>query len=209
MQQLHTGKKRLKGFIEDWTFIRFNEIYSQVKEKAGDKKLLVLSVTKNGIVSQAEYFNKEIASEDTSPYLIMKNGDMVMSGLNFWMGSIDVLTQFENGMVSPAYKVFEIKNKNISPAYMKFFVRSHSMLQALIGSSVIGASVVRRNMDRETLDEWSFHMPSLNEQVAISQVLQSADQEIQLLKAKAEKLKEEKKGMMQVLLTGKKRLSYK
>ena len=32
------------------------------------------------------------------------------------------------------------------------------------------------------------------------------DKEISLLKAKAEKLKEQKKGLMQVLLTGKKRL---
>ena len=44
------------------------------------------------------------------------------------------------------------------------------------------------------------------EQTAIAQVLQAADKEIQLLKAKTEKLREQKKGLMQVLLTGKKRL---
>ncbi|PGH38531.1 MAG: hypothetical protein CRN43_14515 [Candidatus Nephrothrix sp. EaCA] len=47
---------------------------------------------------------------------------------------------------------------------------------------------------------------SLSEQVAIAQVLQVSDKEIQLLKAKTEKLREKKKGLMQVLLTGKKRL---
>lgn len=210
MQHLLTGKKRLKGFEgEKWSFIRFNEIYSQIKKKAEDRKYLVLSVTKDGIVSQAEYFKKEIASEDTSPYLVMKKGDMVMSGLNFWMGAIDVLTQFKSGMVSPAYKVFEIINNEISPDFMKFFVRSHLMLEALIGSSVIGASVVRRNLDRETLEEWAFHLPSNEEQTAIAQVLQAADKEIQLLRVKVDKLKEQKKGLMQVLLTGKKRLKQK
>ena len=49
-------------------------------------------------------------------------------------------------------------------------------------------------------------LPSLEEQTAIFQVLQAADKEIQLLKAKTDKLKEQKKGLMQVLLTGKKRL---
>ncbi|MDP2364002.1 MAG: restriction endonuclease subunit S [Ignavibacteria bacterium] len=49
---------------------------------------------------------------------------------------------------------------------------------------------------------------SLKEQTAIAQVLQAADKEIQLLKSKTEKLREQKKGMMQVLLTGKKRLNY-
>jgi restriction endonuclease S subunit len=49
-------------------------------------------------------------------------------------------------------------------------------------------------------------VPSIEEQTAIAQVLQTADKEIQLLKAKTDKLREQKKGMMQVLLTGKKRL---
>jgi type I restriction enzyme S subunit len=40
-------------------------------------------------------------------------------------------------------------------------------------------------------------------------VLQAADTEIQLLKNKTEKLKEQKMGLMQVLLTGKKRLKIK
>lgn len=56
-----------------------------------------------------------------------------------------------------------------------------------------------------------FHFPffivhSIEEQTAIAQVLQAADKEISLLKAKAEKLREQKKGLMQVLLTGKVRL---
>lgn len=206
MQQLLTGKKRLKGFKGEWKFVRFKEIYSQVKQKAGNDKHLVLSVTKDGIVSQAEYFNKEIASEDTSPYLVVRKGDMVMSGLNFWMGSIDVLSEYESGMVSPAYKVFEIHNPEISAEFMKTFVRSEIMLQCLLGSSVVGASIVRRNLDRETLDEWSFKIPSLKEQTAIAQVLQAADKEISLLKLKAEKLREKKKGLMQKLLTGKIRI---
>ena len=52
-------------------------------------------------------------------------------------------------------------------------------------------------------------IPLLEEQTAISQVLQSADREIQLLKNKMEKLREQKKGLMQILLTGKKRLMIK
>lgn len=50
---------------------------------------------------------------------------------------------------------------------------------------------------------------SLREQTAIAQVLQAADKEISLLKAKAEKLREQKKGLMQQLLTGRKRLEIK
>lgn len=206
MQQLISGKKRIRGYNGKWKSLRFKDIYFQTSEKVGDKKIMVLSVTKSGIVSQSDYFKKEIASEDSSGYLVVRKGDMVMSGLNFWMGAIDVVYNHEIGIVSPAYKVFQIINKDISPEFMRFFIRSKEMLRALVGSSVIGASIVRRNMDRETLDEWTFHMPELKEQIEISKVLEVQEVELQLMRNKLNALRRQKAGLMQLLLTGKKRL---
>jgi type I restriction enzyme S subunit len=59
------------------------------------------------------------------------------------------------------------------------------------------------------LKEAKFNLPIQEEQTAIAQVLQAADKEISLLKAKAGKLREQKKGLMQQLLTGKVRLIKK
>jgi type I restriction enzyme S subunit len=56
------------------------------------------------------------------------------------------------------------------------------------------------------LKEAKFHLPNAEEQIAIAQVMQAADREIQLLKTKCDKLKEQKKGVMQQLLTGKIRI---
>ena len=44
------------------------------------------------------------------------------------------------------------------------------------------------------------------EQTAIAEILQTADKEIELLEKKLEAFKTQKKGLMQVLLTGEKRL---
>jgi type I restriction enzyme S subunit len=52
-----------------------------------------------------------------------------------------------------------------------------------------------------------FFIPSIEEQTAIAEVLQTADKEIELLKAKTEQLKEQKKGLMQQLLTGRMRVN--
>lgn len=71
-------------------------------------------------------------------------------------------------------------------------------------SKATGTSVY--SVTKTTLETLSFLLPELKEQSKIAQVLQNADLEIQLLKNKMEKLKEQKKGLMQVLLTGKKRL---
>jgi len=63
------------------------------------------------------------------------------------------------------------------------------------------------NVNKKDFFKLKTIFPPKEEQTAIAKVLQPADKEIALLKAKTEKLREQKKGMMQVLLTGKKRLS--
>lgn len=206
MQQLLTGKKRLKGFSGEWKEVKFKDIFLSKKQinKYGND-IDVLSVTKDGIFSQKEYFNKDIASEDTSKYLLVEKGDLAMSGLNFWMGSCYILTKYERGIISPAYKVFSIQD-GFDLDYIVFFVQSHSFKSSLLGSSVVGASIVRRNLDMEMLEEWRYLFPSLTEQKAISTTLNNTDKEIELANKKLVRLQEEKRGLMQQLLTGKKRI---
>ena len=207
MQQLLTGKKRLKGFGGEWEKIKFKEIFQRKTQIVNDSSnVQVLSVTKEGIVSQKEYFNKEVASDDTSKYLLVEKGDLAMSGLNFWMGSCHILTQYEKGIISPAYKVFSIRD-GFSIEYIVNFVQSYNFKSSLLGSSVIGASIVRRNLDLEMLEEWTYLLPSLPEQKAISDILTYADKEIETQKQKLAAMQTQKKGLMQVLLTGKRRIN--
>ena len=206
MQRLLSAKLRLPGFSDPWQKVKFCELFTKsIKTADPLTKYEVLSVTKEGIVAQKSYFNKDIASEDTSKYIV--RGDLAMSGLNFWMGSCHILTNFNEGIISPAYKVFKVtEHNNIN--FIRDFVRSSMFLQALQGCSVIGASIVRRNLDKEMLYEWTFKIPSLKEQTAIAKVLTAADREIELAKEKHERLRHQKRGLMQQLLTGKKRVKY-
>ena len=52
-------------------------------------------------------------------------------------------------------------------------------------------------------------IPTLEEQTKIATVLSTADREIELLQTKLEALKQEKKALMQQLLTGKRRVNFK
>ena len=208
MQRLLSAKLLLPGFSEPWQNVKFCELFTKsIKTAEPLKKYEVLSVTKEGIVAQKSYFNKDIASEDTSKYIVVERGDLAMSGLNFWMGSCHILTNFDEGIISPAYKVFKVTEHN-NIDFIRDFVRSSMFLQALQGCSVIGASIVRRNLDKEMLYEWTFKIPSLKEQTAIAEVLTAADREIELAKEKLERLRRQKRGLMQQLLTGKKRVKY-
>jgi type I restriction enzyme S subunit len=51
--------------------------------------------------------------------------------------------------------------------------------------------------------------PEFKEQQAIASILSESDRELDLLRNRLEKIREQKKGLMQVLLTGKRRIITK
>lgn len=210
MQQLLTGKKRLLDengvrFSGEWKSTKVKAIFKPEVLSAGNQNFPIFSVTKNGLVNQSEYFNKSVASEDTSKYRVVKTGRFVMSGLNFWMGSVDVHLMDFPVIVSPAYKVFVITNLS-SPEFMKHFIRSSLFQKVLEAASVVGASVVRRNFSESIFNSYELFIPEKAEQEKIAAVLSAADQEIEGMEKKLDCLKQEKKALMQQLLTGKKRV---
>ena len=183
--------------------LQFQDIFKQFKKLNNDGiEREVLSVTKTGIVSQSDYFNKEVASSNKGNYLVADRKILVMSGLNFWMGAIDFQEIQGTGVVSPAYKTFKIISADVNYEYLRFFIRSQYMRKILIGASVQGASVVRRNLDMEMLLRSKISFPNISIQREVSQVLVLASHEIETLKALAEKYREQKRGLMQKLLSG-------
>lgn len=200
---LLSGRKKSFGFTGKSIPTAFASIFSlfkKVNTSCADYE--VLSVTKDGIVSQSEYFNKEIASKDKSKYLIVDKDTLVMSGLNFWMGAIDFQTIRDTGIVSPAYKTFKVNEGPYNRDYLRFFIRSHYMTKILLDSSIQGASIVRRNLDMEWLSNSLIDLPNLEEQIDIANILSLAEKEIDGLKLLAEKYRSQKRGLLQKLLTG-------
>lgn len=207
MQQLLTGKKRLPGFSDEWQETAFERIFSAKKLKNSTNEAIeVLSVTKGGIVFQRDHFKKDVASDDKSDYLIAERGDLVMSGLNFWMGSIDYQYLCDRGLVSPAYKVFDTDDTITDPRFMRFVVRSSQMQKLLMRSSIQGASIVRRNLDTAGLYSSMLLLPSRREQEVIAQVLQAAEKDTENFETQLQLLCQQKKALMQQLLTGKRRV---
>ncbi len=207
MQRLLTGKVRLPGFDGKWIKLKIKDLIKEVNDRTTqNNQYEVLSVTKNGIVPQREQFNKQIASEDNTGYKIVRRNNLVFSTMNLWMGSLDVLTTHDVGIVSPAYKVFEFIEQNINPLFGKYFMLSDYMIRIYKMNSEQGASIVRRNLDMDGLLNTIVSVPPVEEQREIFKVLQSADDELTLLCSELEALKQQKRGLMQLLLTGKVRV---
>lgn len=207
MQKLLTGEVRLPGFEGEWKNVILGKLIKEVNEKSTENnQFQVLSVTKNGIVAQSEHFNKQIASENNIGYKIIRKNNLVFSTMNLWMGSLDVLTNYEIGIVSPAYKVFEFYQDRINPSFGKYFMKSEKMIWIYNMNSEQGASIVRRNLDLKGLLNTIVKIPSIDEQNAIANIFLCVDREINLLEEQKEELKRQKKGLMQLLLTGKVRV---
>lgn len=203
MQKLLTGEVRLPGFEEEWRKIKLKKLIHEIIDRSTiNNQYELLSVTKNGIVPQSEHFNKQIASQDNVGYKIVRKNNLVFSTMNLWMGSLDVLTNKEIGIVSPAYKVFEFTNQ-LNALYGKYFMTSDYMIWIYNVNSEQGASIVRRNLDLKGLLNTLVKTPSIKEQKAIAKVLFTLEQEVNLLIEELEEIQNQKKGLMQNLLTGK------
>ena len=118
------------------------------------------------------------------------------------MGSLDVLEDYEIGIISPAYKVFSFDTKLMDVKFGRQFMRSEPMIWQYKVNSEQGASIVRRNLDLKALLSTKVSIPDLIEQKAIAAVFIAVDKEIELLRQSIEQEKQKKKALMQLLLTG-------
>lgn len=205
MQQLLTGKKRLKGFSDIYNLSSLKGLIDEVSVRNGKLEgIPVLSVTNTrGFVSQLEQFDKEVASEDNSNYKIVCKGQFAYNPSRINVGSIDILRTFERGLLSPMYVVFKVNERKLSADYLCQQLKSWWFI-GHISNYVQGS--VRDSLSFDGLCSMKFFIPSIKEQNAIAEILTSADREIEKEKQKLAALKQQKKGLMQQLLTGKKRV---
>ena len=221
MQQLLTGRRRLGGnygsynfkhikygrIPEDWNYVAIKDICVQVSQKnSNSADYPVLSCSKyDGFVDSLQYFNKKVYSDDTTGYRIIPRGCFGFPSNHIEEGSIGLQNIYEIGMVSPIYVIFRVSAKNIDNDYLYSVFKTDKYKQ--IFSAATNASVDRRGSLRwKEFSLISVPIPPLEEQKKIAEVLSLADQEIETLQKKLDCLKQEKKALMQQLLTGEKRV---
>lgn len=217
MQQLLTGKTRVKGFDKsggktksdrfgvypaDWKKVALADIIQEVSARnSGGQNLPVLSCTKHrGLVLSQEYFGKRVHAEDTSGYRVVCRGEFAYATNHIEEGSIGYQNLVDAGLVSPIYTVFKTKGE-IDDNYLFRVLKSPLLIHFYqINTS---ASVDRRGSLR--FDEFSrirIWIPSKPEQLAITTILDTADQELTLLRTQRSSIDQQKRGLMQRLLTG-------
>ncbi len=206
MQQLLSGKKRLSGFSGEWEDKKIGNIASHYskKNKLNDN-IEVLSCTKyEGLVPSLQYFGRKVYGDDLSKYKIVPNGYFAYATNHIEEGSIGFQNIMKIGLVSPMYTVFKTINK-VDDSFLFRLLKTDRMIYKY--QSNMSGSIARRGGLRwNAFETIHVQLPSLDEQKAISNILQIADNEINQQEAYLKKLQKQKKGLMQVLLTGNKRV---
>jgi len=217
MMQLLTGRKRVKGFDRsnchtksdrfgiypaDWTRVALGNITREVSRRnpSGDN-LPVLSCTKHrGLVLSEEYFERRVYADDTSNYRMVVRGEFAYATNHIEEGSIGYQNLCVAGLVSPIYTVFRT-TEEVDDAYLFRVLKSPLLIHLYRVNTSF--SVDRRGSLR--YDEFAaihIWLPSKREQAAIANILDTCDEEVNILRSQRAALDQQKRGIMQRLLTG-------
>ncbi|HEX7047671.1 MAG TPA: restriction endonuclease subunit S [Gammaproteobacteria bacterium] len=202
MQQLLTGRKRLPGFNDEWKPYRLGELFKE-RAETGFLNLPLLSITSDtGVIPRDGVGRKDTSNADKSKYKRICPGDIGYNTMRMWQG-VSALSGHE-GIVSPAYTILEPTDK-VHPRFAAYLFKLSGLVHQFYRHSQ-GLVSDTWNLKYHHFAEIVWPFPEKPEQEAIANVLVAADADIAVLKSNLSYLKEEKKALMQQLLTGKRRV---
>lgn len=192
---------------------RLGEIVERVTRKnmVGNDNVLTISA-QDGLINQREYFNRSVAGADLSGYFLLRRGEFAYnrsSSIGFPYGAIKRLDRYDAGVVSTLYLCFRIRdNAKVSSDYLAHYLDGGFLNAGLRSVTKEGARA--HGLLNITADEFmdiDVFLPPLALQTKIAAVLDTTDAELRLLHRQRSAFDQQKRGLMQQLLTGKVRVS--
>jgi type I restriction enzyme, S subunit len=207
VQQLLTCKRRLPGFTKKWLPRKLSELFERVTRRNVDGCQDHLTISgAQGLVNQEGYFSKQIASRDASNYFLLRRGEFAYnksSSRGYPLGAIKMLVGSDEGVVSTLYICFRLKRGAAFPDFARIYFEGGKLDHELYKIAQEGARHHGLlNVTPSDFFNTEVLFPDEREQVVIAAVVAAAEQELAVLSTKLVTLKQQKKSLMQKLLTG-------
>lgn len=186
---------RFPGFTDAWEQRKFKDLFKERREKTireNEETLLSCAIT--GIYLNSDLFS-HFRGSSTVGYLKVKKYDLILSAQNLHLGNANINLSFERGMISPAYKVFELKS--IDPYFINAWVKKDTTKNFFLKATTEGASQCRKNIEWDVLQNQEIPIPNNLEQIAIGKFINNIDMIITLHQRKLDHLKLQKKALLQ------------
>lgn len=184
---------------------KLGKISSVVKEKAGEKKYTLMSVTSGvGLVPQSEKFGREIAGDSYKNYIVIKKYDFAYNKSatkQFSEGYISMLAEYDIAAVpNSIFTCFRITDSESYPPFFAYLFRNNYHGHWLRKYIEVGARA-HGSLSVDTKHLWSMPLalPDFKEQRKIADCLSSIDELIDAESKKLKALEKYKKGLMQKL----------
>jgi type I restriction enzyme S subunit len=208
MQQLLTGRKRFPAFGKKaWQKVRMNQVLERVFRPiawSAEMSLSLISIRRRcgGLFRRPDLLGSEYKTQDLHE---LKAGDFLVSKRQVVHGAWAIVTpEFEGGHVSKEYAIFD----NIAPdrlhmPFLAWLAQTQRMIRLARVAST-GVHIEKLIFDPDVFLRESIRIPvDLAEQRQIAAILDTADHELTLLRTQRNALDQQKRGLMQRLLTGK------
>lgn len=210
-EALLTGQTRLKGFAGKWEEKRLGDVFTRVTRKntEGNEHALTISGTL-GLIDQREFFNKRVAAADLSGYYLIRRGEFAYNksySAGYAYGAIKRLNRYDAGVVSTLYVCFALTQADANSDFYEQFFEAGLLNEGISGIAQEGArNHGLLNVSAKDFFELPIVVPAPAEQKAIASVLLTLDAEIASLEALRGKVQQQKRGLMDELLTGRVRV---
>jgi len=192
---------RKKTTTPGWIRIKLGEYLKELSERhntSSNSDTPVLSVTnRRGFVASEEFFDKKVFSKDLSNYKVVHKGQFAYNPSRVNVGSISRLKEFDKGLLSPMYVVFEAMD-GLDGLYLHYWISSQRF-RNLVKASTQGS--VRDSLNFSALAEFPFVLPPEVEQRKIVSILACVDSVIDKTQAIIDQTQTLKKGLTQELFT--------
>ena len=215
MQQLMTGKKRFPGFEEEWKSTNVREISKLITkgttpstngfqfQDSGIPFIKVECITRDGSVdmTKAAYIDDRCHSAFNRSQL--KPGDVLFS-IAGALGRVALVPDdLVEANTNQAVCLIRISDSNISKEFLYYYLQTGETKKTVIAKT---AQAAQPNLSLKNVGDFKLSVPTSFEQQKITNMLKSADNQIVAAAEDLRQLKQEKKALMQQLLTGKRRV---
>jgi type I restriction enzyme S subunit len=204
MQQLFSGKLRFKDEngkdYPDWEEKRLGEVADRVANKntANEINYVLTNSAVRGIVSQLDYFDKDIANQNNlEGYYIVEVDDFVYNpriSVHAPVGPIK-RNKLKEGVMSPLYSVFRFKEDNLE--YFEYYFETVNWHRYLVSVANIGARHDRMNIINSDFFKMPIPFPCDEERRGITNFLNNLSFKIESAKKELIQIQTFKKGLLQ------------
>lgn len=196
------GAFRRERCTKPWPVVALGDVTQNLTARNGSRfsRDSVMGVTKaDGLVPMKEH----VIAEDIARYLIVPPGGFAYNPMRINIGSIAMSEFKKDVLVSPDYVVFACEAKRLVPRFLNHLRRTKAWSDFM---TIAGNGSVRVRIYYASLADFEFHLPPLDEQRAIVEVLDDAEREIRSLMAEKAALEKQRDALATELLTGRLRV---